>query len=61
MSSRNATAEDFRRVISYLEKGVVDVRPWLAGLTAPSGVAAAYARWLDPEAGIIKPMISWEA
>ncbi len=59
-SSRNATAADFKRVISYLERGIVDVRPWFAGVTAPADVAASYATWLDPEAGIIKPMISWE-
>jgi threonine dehydrogenase-like Zn-dependent dehydrogenase len=59
-SSRNATAADFKRVISYLEQGIVDVRLWFNGVTAPGDVAASYARWLDPEEGIIKPMINWE-
>ena len=62
MSSRNATARDFRRVLENLATGKSSSDYWLnAGLTAPEDVPAEFPKWLDVEAGIIKPVINWEA
>ena len=61
MSSRNATAQDFRRVMDNLASGKSSSDYWLAGMTAPEDVAAEFPKWLDVEAGIIKPVINWEA
>jgi len=61
LSSRNATAEDFRRVLDNLATGRSSSDYWLAGSTAPEDVPAEFPKWLDVEAGIIKPVINWEA
>jgi len=60
-ASRNATASDFRRVMGLLESGRIDVKPWLARPVTPEEVSGQFSIWLDPEAGIIKPMIAWPA
>ena len=61
MSSRNATAQDFRRVLENLATGKSSSDYWLAGSTAPEDVPAEFPKWLDVEAGIIKPVINWES
>ncbi len=61
MSSRNATAEDFRRVLDNLATSKSSSDYWLAGSTAPEDVPAEFPKWLDVEAGLIKPVINWEA
>jgi 2-desacetyl-2-hydroxyethyl bacteriochlorophyllide A dehydrogenase len=59
MASRNATAADFRNVLGLLESGSINVEPWLADPVRPAEVAGAFASWLDPENGVIKPVIRW--
>lgn len=60
LSSRNATATDFRRVLDNLASGKSTSDYWLnAGLTPPEEVAAEFPKWLDVEAGLIKPVITW--
>lgn len=61
LSSRNATAEDFRRVLGNLAGGKSSSDYWMAGMTAPEAVPGEFPKWLDVEAGIIKPVINWEA
>ena len=56
-----STAQDFRRVMDNLVSGKSSSDYWLAGMTAPEDVAAEFPKWLDVEAGIIKPVINWEA
>ena len=57
--SRNANETDFGWVISRLQQKVIDSTPWIAPLTAPSDVARSFPVWLDPEQGIVKPVISF--
>jgi len=57
--SRNADESDFGWVISRLRQGVIDSTPWFAPLTAPEDVAAEFPVWLDPEQGIVKPVIDF--
>jgi threonine dehydrogenase-like Zn-dependent dehydrogenase len=59
-ASRNATADDFQRVIGKLASGQIDSRSWLAGVTGPAEFAPNFPAWLDPESGVIKPMLTWE-
>jgi len=59
LSSRNATAEDFQRVMRLLESGRVDVEAWWGKPVAAAEVPEAFPGWLDPEAGVIKPLIDW--
>ncbi|MEP7366254.1 MAG: alcohol dehydrogenase catalytic domain-containing protein [Acidobacteriota bacterium] len=57
--SRNANETDFGWVISRLQQKVIDSTPWIAPLTAPGDVAASFPIWLDPEQGIVKPVIAF--
>lgn len=57
MSSRNATAEDFARVIRALEAGEVDLAPWITHRVPFEQAPAAFPGWLEPESGVIKAMI----
>jgi threonine dehydrogenase-like Zn-dependent dehydrogenase len=59
LASRNATRNDFRNVIKAMERDEIDPRPWVAPLTPPEAVADEFPRWLDPEQGVIKPLVSW--
>jgi threonine dehydrogenase-like Zn-dependent dehydrogenase len=57
--SRNADARDFRWVISRLQQRVADSAPWIAPLTKPERVAEEFPRWMDPELGVVKPVIDF--
>lgn len=57
--SRNANELDFGWVISRLQQKIVDPTPWFATLTAPAEVAASFPVWLDPEQGVVKPVIDF--
>ncbi|MBK5290064.1 MAG: zinc-binding alcohol dehydrogenase family protein [Acidobacteriia bacterium] len=58
-ASRNATTQDFKQVMALLESGRIRVEPWLADPVAPHEVAERFPFWLDPENGVIKPIIAW--
>ena len=58
MCSRNATREDFGRVIGLLEDGAVDVAPWITHRVAFGDAAVGqFPLWLDPRSRFIKAVI----
>jgi threonine dehydrogenase-like Zn-dependent dehydrogenase len=59
LASRNATREDFKSVIHAVESGRIDPSPWLAPHTPPEAAPEEFPRWLDPEQGVIKPVVAW--
>jgi len=59
LSSRNATKEDFNRVMLSLEAGLIMTAPWIAHLYTPETLVQSFSKLLDPEAGILKPMVTW--
>ena len=54
MASRNATAEDFRHVMSCLETGSVDITNWITHQESFTNTVDVFPTWLEPEAGVIK-------
>jgi 2-desacetyl-2-hydroxyethyl bacteriochlorophyllide A dehydrogenase len=58
MSSRNATADDFRRVIHLLESGVINIAPWITHRASFDGMIDSFPGWLDPANGVIKAVVS---
>jgi 2-desacetyl-2-hydroxyethyl bacteriochlorophyllide A dehydrogenase len=58
MSSRNATREDFTRVIASMKKGDIDPAGYITHRVGFSQVKEEFARWLDPATGLIKAMVS---
>jgi len=57
--SRNANETDFGWVVSRLQQGVIDSTPWIAPPTMPHEVAQSFPIWLDPEQGVVKPVIAF--
>ena len=58
MSSRNATREDFARVIENMKKGEVNPATYITHRVLFEEVKENFANWLNPASGVIKAMIS---
>jgi threonine dehydrogenase-like Zn-dependent dehydrogenase len=58
MSSRNATREDFARVIDNMKKGEVNPATYITHRVLFEEVKENFAGWLDPANGVIKAMVS---
>jgi 2-desacetyl-2-hydroxyethyl bacteriochlorophyllide A dehydrogenase len=59
LSSRNATAEDFHRVIAALEAGLINLTPWITHRASPDAMIDAFPTWFDRNSGIIKAIVSF--
>ena len=57
LASRNALPEDFRRVMSALESGRIDVRRWITHRAGIEDGVDAFAAWTQPSSGVVKAMI----
>ncbi len=60
LSSRNATKADFDRVLKSLEDGLILTAPWIEHRFTPTTLVDSFPKLLDPEAGVLKPMVTWE-
>jgi len=58
MASRNAHPDDFARIISLIENGRIDTRPWITHHAKFDELIAVFPTWLKPEAGVIKAIVS---
>ena len=58
-SSRNATAADFRQIIDLLEKGQINLAPWVTSHAGIDAVPDTFPNWFNYESGIIKAMIEF--
>jgi 2-desacetyl-2-hydroxyethyl bacteriochlorophyllide A dehydrogenase len=57
MSSRNATAEDFRHVISCMKEGLVEPTNYITHKVSFEEVKNDFQSWLNPATGVIKAMV----
>jgi 2-desacetyl-2-hydroxyethyl bacteriochlorophyllide A dehydrogenase len=57
LSSRNATGEDFARVIRALETGTIDLTRWITHRASPESIVSEFPRWLRPESNALKPLL----
>jgi len=57
MGSRNATPEDFRAVISYLERGTFPLDRMITSTVKPDGVAEAVQAWADDPGKVMKLLL----
>jgi 2-desacetyl-2-hydroxyethyl bacteriochlorophyllide A dehydrogenase len=56
-ASRNSTPADFRRIITMMEAGEIDTRPWVTHRARVDEVPRVFAEWARLESGVIKAMI----
>ena len=59
LSSRNSTAEDFRRVIDLMEAGKLDVSRWITHRVSSQDFIDTFPRWIEMGAGVVKAMLEW--
>lgn len=57
LASRNALPSDFTRIISLIEEGKIDTRPWITHQSNFEDMIAAFPEWIKPETGVIKAMV----
>ncbi|MCD6290565.1 MAG: zinc-binding alcohol dehydrogenase family protein [Anaerolineae bacterium] len=57
LSSRNATSEDFKRVIRALEDEGVDTTPWITHRASLEELIDRFPQWLEPGSGLVKAMV----
>jgi threonine dehydrogenase-like Zn-dependent dehydrogenase len=57
MSSRNATRQDFERVISCMKKGLVKPTNYITHRVQFDEVKEQFQFWLKPETGVIKATV----
>ena len=57
LSSRNATAADFRAVINLMESGLIAPADWITHRCSLESFPKTINQWLQPEAGLLKGMI----
>ena len=60
MSSRNATREDFDHVMHCLREKWINPATFITHHVAFEQVADVFDQWLDPNAGVIKAMVSMQ-
>jgi 2-desacetyl-2-hydroxyethyl bacteriochlorophyllide A dehydrogenase len=60
LCSRNATAADFKSVIGLMEKGEIDINPWITHRVGfGEGVIEQFPSWLSPQSKFIKAVIEF--
>ena len=59
MSSRNATTEDFLKVMGLMEAGKLDVAPWITHRVSAAGLVETFPQWVKPESGVLKAVVEW--
>ena len=57
MASRNALPEDFGRVLGWLETGLIDTRAWLTHSAGFDEMIGVFAKWLNPDTGVVKAVV----
>lgn len=57
LATRNSQPGDFRRIITLMEEGKVDIRPWITHRTGFEDLIEAFPTWLEPETGVVKAML----
>lgn len=57
LASRNAVASDFPRILSLIQSGQIDTRPWISHRCAFAELPEKMPEWLLPEARVIKAVV----
>lgn len=58
-SSRNATAQDFDRVLTALAERTIHVDAWITHHAGPEEMLAQFESWTKPETGVVKAMLDF--
>jgi alcohol dehydrogenase len=56
-ASRNSLPSDFGRIISLIEEGRIDTRPWVTHRSPFADLIGNFPAYANPETGVIKAMV----
>jgi len=56
-ASRNALPRDFSRIVSHIERGEIDTRPWITHRTSFEEMSGVFESYTKPETGVIKAIV----
>jgi alcohol dehydrogenase len=57
LGSRNALSRDFARIISLIEEGRINTKPWITHRVRFAEMIEQFPSWLRPESGVIKALV----
>lgn len=57
LASRNALSKDFTRIISLIEEGKIDTKPWITHRTSFDDMIGEFESFTKPETGVIKAVV----
>ena len=60
LASRNALPADFRKIITHIEQGDIDTKPWITHRSSMAEMIDIFPEYIKPETGVIKAMVSVE-
>lgn len=60
LATRNATPDDFRRIIALIEAGRIDTTPWITHRAGPAALVEVFPDWLQPGSGLLKGMLEFD-
>jgi len=60
LASRNALPSDFTRIVTLIETGRIDTRPWITHHAPFGGLIEVFADFTKPETGVIKAIVNME-
>ena len=58
LASRNSLPQDFSNIIKLMETGKIDTTTWLTHRADFDDLPSVFNKWLDPEQGVIKAVVS---
>ncbi len=58
LTSRNAVAADFPRILGMMQSGEIDTRPWISHRCEFGKLPERMEEWLKPEARVIKAVVT---
>lgn len=59
LSSRNATGEDFQRVMQGMESGRIDVKPWITHRVLATSLTSTFPQWVKKDSNVLKAIVEW--
>ncbi len=59
-ATRNATPAEFKRILKLMEHGLIDTTHWITHRATFDTLIESFPAWLDPDAGVVKAVVSAE-
>ena len=58
-SSRNSVSDDFRKIISWMEEGAIDTKPWITHSLQFDNIEERFPFLNNPQEGVLKAILDF--